>query len=57
MWSNKMGHAKPSFTLDVYGHLIPSKEQEMAETIDNLVTPSEAKNYTIFTPNEKSLPQ
>ena len=26
--SRRLGHVKPSFTLDVYGHLIPSKQRE-----------------------------
>ena len=39
--SKRLGHAKPSTTLDVYGHLIPSMQQEAAELMDELVTPVE----------------
>ena len=39
--SRRLGHAKPSITLDVYGHLIPSMQVEFAEMIDTLVTPIE----------------
>jgi hypothetical protein len=34
-----LGHAKPSITLDVYGHLIPSMQTEVAQKIDDLITP------------------
>ncbi len=37
--SRKLGHARASITLDVYGHLIPSMQVEAAEKIDELVTP------------------
>lgn len=37
--SRRLGHAKPSITLDVYGHLIPSMQTEAAEKMDELVTP------------------
>lgn len=37
--SRRLGHARPSITLDVYGHLIPSKQQEAAEIMDELLTP------------------
>jgi integrase len=37
--SRRLGHARASITLDVYGHLIPSKQTEAAELIDELVTP------------------
>ena len=35
----RLGHSKPSITLDVYGHLIPGTQLEAAEKIDDLVTP------------------
>ena len=35
--SNRLGHAKPSITLDVYGHLIPSMQAGVAEILDSLV--------------------
>ena len=37
--SRRMGHARASITLDVYGHLIPSMQTEAAELIDDLVMP------------------
>ncbi len=37
--SCRLGHANPSITLNVYGHLIPQKQQEVAIMMDNLLTP------------------
>ena len=37
--SRRLGHAKASITLDVYGHLIPSMQNEVADMIDDLVVP------------------
>jgi integrase len=39
--SRRLGHAKPSITLDVYGHLLPSMQAEAAQKIDELITPVE----------------
>ena len=39
--SRRLGHAKPSITLDVYGHLIPSIQIEAVQKIDELITPVE----------------
>ncbi|MBE3143656.1 MAG: tyrosine-type recombinase/integrase [Planctomycetes bacterium] len=39
--SRRLGHAKPSITLDVYGHLFPSIQVEAAQKIDDLITPIE----------------
>ena len=36
-----LGQAKPSITLDVYGHLIPSMDEVAAQKIDEIVTPVE----------------
>ena len=36
--SKRLGHSKPSITLDVYGHLIPSKQEEAAQLMDDLMT-------------------
>ena len=41
--SRRLGHARTSITLDVYGHLLPSMQAEAAELIDALVTPAEVK--------------
>jgi integrase len=37
--SRRLGHSKASTTLDVYGHLIDSMQEEAATLMDNLVTP------------------
>ena len=37
--SRRLGHARPSITLDVYGHLIPGKQKEVAMLMDQLLTP------------------
>lgn len=36
--SKRLGHSKPSITIDVYGHLIPSQQQEAAQLMDNLMS-------------------
>ena len=41
--SRRLGHARTSITLDVFGHLLPSMQAEAAELIDGLVTPTEVK--------------
>lgn len=37
--SKRLGHAKPSITLNEYGHLIPSMQEEAAKVMDELLTP------------------
>ena len=37
--SRRLGHARASITLDVYGHLISSSQNDVAELIDNLLLP------------------
>jgi len=37
--SRRLGHAKASITLDIYRHLIPTMQTEVAEMIDDLVIP------------------
>ncbi|HUF39791.1 MAG TPA: site-specific integrase, partial [Anaerolineales bacterium] len=37
--SKRLGHSRPSMTLDVYGHLIPRQQQEAALLMDQLLTP------------------
>jgi integrase len=41
--SKRLGHSKPSVTLDIYGHLIPSKQQEAALIMDELLSPIEVQ--------------
>jgi integrase len=36
--SKRLGHAKPSITLDIYGHLIPSMQEQVAQMMDEVVT-------------------
>jgi integrase len=38
--SRRLGHAKASITLDIYGHLIPSMQAEAAQIIDELIMPT-----------------
>ena len=35
--SQRLGHAQPNITLDVYGHLMPSMQNEAANIIDTLI--------------------
>lgn len=39
--SQILGHSKTSITMDLYGHLIPSMQQQSADLTDNLVHPIE----------------
>jgi len=39
--SKRLGHAKPSITLDIYGHLIPSMQEQVAKMMDEVITPIE----------------
>lgn len=39
--SKRLGHAKPSITLDIYGHLIPSMQEQVAKIMDEVITPIE----------------
>ncbi|HEY9078078.1 MAG TPA: site-specific integrase [Anaerolineaceae bacterium] len=41
--SRRLGHAKPSITLDVYGHYLPGMQSEAAALMDELVTPIAAE--------------
>ena len=42
--SRRLGHSKPSITLNVYGHLIPSKQEEAAQLMDDLLAPINVTN-------------
>jgi integrase len=35
--SKRIDHSKPSITIDVYGHLIPSKQEEAALLMDDMM--------------------
>ncbi len=39
--SKRLGHSKPSVTIDIYGHLMPSKQEEAAELMDDLISPND----------------
>lgn len=41
--SRRLGHAKPSITLDIYGHYLPGMQGMAASLMDELVTPSTAQ--------------
>jgi len=41
--SRRLGHARTSITMDVYGHLLLSMQDGVAELVDDLVTPTEVK--------------
>ena len=53
--SRRLGHSKPSVTLDIYGHYIPGMQQEAAAMMDELVTPIAAKWQQIGNSQESSL--
>jgi len=36
--SGRLGHAKPSITLDVCGHLLSSAQDEVADKMDSILT-------------------
>jgi integrase len=39
--SRRLGHTKVSTTMDIYGHLLPDTQRELADRIDNCVMPIE----------------
>jgi len=52
--SRRLGHSKPSVTLDIYGHYIPGMQQEAASLMDELVTPIATKWQQIGSSQEGS---
>ncbi len=36
--SKRLGHSKPSITLDVYGHLLNTIENEVADKMEDLLS-------------------
>jgi len=38
--SQRLGHSKPSTTLDIYGHVYSKSRHELAKTIDSLINPT-----------------
>ena len=41
--SRRLGHSKPSVTLDVYGHYMPGMQRKAADLMDEIVTPIATK--------------
>jgi len=39
--SRRLGHSKPSITLDICGHYLPGMQEQAANLMDELVTPIE----------------
>lgn len=48
--SKRLGHARASITMDVYGHLIPSKQEEAATLMDRLMKPKNDSGSTKIAP-------
>ncbi|MFC1996383.1 hypothetical protein ACFLXI_02090 [Chloroflexota bacterium] len=51
----RLGHSKPSVTLDIYGHNIPGMRKEAAAMMDELVTPIATNWQQIGKSQESSL--
>ena len=39
--AKRLGYAKPSITLEIYGHLIPSMQDQVSQVMDEVITPVE----------------
>jgi hypothetical protein len=48
--SKRLGHAKPSITLDVYGHMISSMQEQAAEVMDQFIIPLEIQSPSPIAP-------
>ena len=35
--SRRLGHSQASFTMDVYGHMLPGQQHQAAEALDHLI--------------------
>jgi len=46
--SNRIGHAKPSITLDVYGHLLSLVQNEVVDKKDRILSISRIISITIY---------
>jgi integrase len=46
--SKRLGHAKPSITLDVYGHLLSSAQNEVADKMDRLLSIKITRSIPIY---------
>jgi len=45
--SRRLGHSKPSITLDIFGHFLPGMQAQATEIMDDLVTPIAARARAI----------
>jgi integrase len=41
--SRRLGHSKPSITLDIYGHIMEHSQKDIGDRIDELIAPVEVK--------------
>ena len=54
--SRRLGHAKPSTTLDIYGHLLPEGQEEVARMMDEITTPIPVELPVRADPRKVTLP-
>jgi hypothetical protein len=54
--SIRLGHARPSTTLDVYGHQIPGMQAQAIELIDDVISPIQL-HQTAPETTDKAIPQ
>jgi hypothetical protein len=52
--SRRLGHTKPSITLDIYGHYLPGMQSGAVALMDELVTPVAAQLHQNCISEEKS---
>ena len=50
--SRRLGHSKPSVTLDIYSHLYQESQNDVAQLLDELVTPVAVEMPAVSVPNE-----
>jgi len=56
--AKRLGHSKPSTTMDIYGHFIPSMQKEVADKLDDLITPLVVHQPSQIAPKlHQALPQ
>jgi integrase len=54
--SRRLGHVKPSITLDIYGHYLPGMQNEAAALMDELMTPIAAELHQSDQKNSATSP-
>ena len=52
--SRRLGHAKPSITTDIYGHLIPGVQSEIGDKVDSLMYPTNCTQLHPTAPKSSS---